>query len=86
MTIADVPQKEATPQDFLDHIDIADWLLRTRERPVGEDGRRHSRTFLEIQNYISPEVAGEVEALIEELGLEFYGKVERVEVEEDLLP
>ena len=33
--------------------------------------------------YISPEVAGEVEALIEDLGVEFYGKVERVEVEED---
>ena len=31
-TIAEVLQKEATPQDFLDHIDIADWLLRTRER------------------------------------------------------
>ena len=82
VTIADVLQKEATPQDFLDHIDIADWLLRTRERPVGEDGRRHSRTFLEIQKYISPEVADEVEALIDDLGLEFFGKVELVEVEE----
>lgn len=49
---------------------------------MGEDGRRHSRTFLEIQKYISPEVADEVEALIDELGLEFFGKVERVEVEE----
>ncbi len=86
VTIADVLQKEATPQDFLDHIDIADWLLRTRERPVGADGRRHSRTFLEIQKYISPEVADEVEALIDELGLEFFGKVEKVEVEEDLPP
>lgn len=37
VTIADVLQKEATPQDFLEHIDIADWLLRTRERPVGEE-------------------------------------------------
>ena len=82
VTIADVLQKEATPQDFLDHIDIADWLLRTRERPVGADGRRHSRTFLEIQKYISPEVADEVEALIDDLGLEFFGKVELVEVEE----
>lgn len=82
VTIADVLQKEATPQDFLDHIDIADWLLRTRERPVVEDGRRHSRTFLEIQEYISPEVADQVEALIDDLGLEFFGKVEKVEVEE----
>lgn len=82
VTISDVLQKEATPQDFLDHIDIADWLLRTRERPVGEDGRRHSRTFLEIQKYISPEVAAEVEALIDDMGLEFFGKVEQVEEEE----
>lgn len=82
VTIADVLQKEVTPQDFLDHIDIADWLLRTRERPVGEDGRRHSRTFLEIQKYISPEVADQVEALIDDLGLEFFDKVEEVEVEE----
>lgn len=37
VTIADVLQKEATPQDFLEYIDIADWLLRTRERPVGEE-------------------------------------------------
>lgn len=58
---------------------IADWLLGTRERPVGADGRRHSRTFLEIQKYISPEVDDEVEALIDELGLEFFGKVEEVE-------
>ena len=42
----------------------------------------HSRTFLHIQQYISPEVADEVEVLIEELGLEFYGTVERVEGEE----
>lgn len=49
---------------------------------MGADRRRHSRTFLEIQKYISPEVADEVEALIEELGLEFFGKVEKVEVEE----
>ena len=32
MTIADVLQKEATPQDFLDHINIADWLLRTGKK------------------------------------------------------
>ncbi len=55
VTIAGVLQKEANPQDFKDHIDIADWLLRDRLRPKGSDGRRHSRTFLEIQKYISPE-------------------------------
>ena len=71
---------------FIKRYVVAGCLLRTRERPVGADGRRHSRTFLEIQKYISPEVADEVEALVDELGLEFFGKVEKVEVEEDLPP
>ena len=82
VTISDVLQRSATPEDFKAQIDIADWLLRERLRPLGSDGLRHSRTFLDIQRYISPEVAGEVEALIDELGLEFFGKVEKVEVEE----
>ena len=72
----------ATPEDFKAQIAIADWLLRERLRPHGSDGQRHSRTLLDIQKYISPEVASEVEALIDELGLEFFGKVEKVEVEE----
>ena len=86
VTIADVLQRSATPEDFKAQIDIADWLLRERLRPRGSDGQRHSRTFLDIQKYISPEVASEVEALIDELGLEFYGKVEKVEVEDDRPP
>ena len=86
VTIADVLQQNATPEDFLNHIDIADWLLRDRLRPRGEDGKRHSRTFLEVQKYISPEVADEVEALIDALGLEFFGKVEKVEVEKGEQP
>ena len=39
------------------------------------------RAFLEIQKFLSPEVAGEVEAQIEELGLEVW-RVEGVEAEE----
>ena len=86
VTISDILQKNATPQDFLDHIDIADWLLRERIRPTGSDGRRHSRTFLEVQKYIAPENWENVEAFIDELGLEFFGGVEKVEVEDDLPP
>ena len=63
-------------------IDIANWLLREWRVPGQAVGSRHSRTFLDIQKYISPEVADQVEALIDELGLEFFGKVEKVEVEE----
>lgn len=95
VTVSDVLQRNATPQDFLDHIDIADWLLRERGRfpchsersPQGgveESPRRHSRTFLEVQKYISPENWENVEAFIDELKLEFFGGVEKVEVEEDL--
>ena len=36
------------------------------------DGRRHSRSFLEIQKCISSEVADDVEALIDELRLDFF--------------
>lgn len=36
---------------------------------------------MEIQKYISSEVADAVEALIDDLGQEFFGKVEVVEVE-----
>jgi len=80
LIIVDILQRNATPKDFKTQIDIADWLLRERLRPRGSDGQRHSRTFLDIQKYISPEIASEVEALIDELGLEFYGKVVIYEV------
>lgn len=97
VTVADVLQRHATPEDFKAQIDIADWLLRTRCRgychsersPQGgveESPRHHSRTFLDVAKYFSPEAHAELEALIDDLGLEFYGKVERVEVEEDLPP
>ncbi len=53
---------------------------------MGKDGRRHGRPFLEIQKYISPEVGNQVEVIISDLGddmgLEFFGKVEEIEVEE----
>ena len=105
VTIADVLQRHATPQDFQDHIDIADWLLRERSRgnchsgrspqggggypgcpgshPEQSEGSRHSRTFLEVQKYLSPESQEQVEALIDDLGLEFFGGVEEIEEGED---
>ena len=55
-----------------------DWAALRSCHPDPVEGSRHCRAFLEIQKYISPEVAGEVEALIEELGLEVW-RVERVE-------
>ena len=85
VTVADALQQEATAEDFRNHIDIADWLLRTRHSPAptGESPSRHARTFLRIAQYVSPESASEVEALIEDLGLEWFGKVEKVEKVEE---
>lgn len=82
VTIADVLQKEATPQDFLDHINIADWLLRYKTRPMGADGKRHSKDFLMAAKYLSPENLDNVEALIDELGLMFLG-AEKIEEPEE---
>ena len=92
MTVADALQQEATAEDFRNHIDIADWLLCTRHSPQHSHSApsdryarpdRASRTFLRIAQYISPEAAPEVEALIEDLGLEWFGKVEKVEEGEE---
>ena len=77
VTVSPVLQRNALPEDREAHIDIADWLLRERCHPEPVEGSRHCRTFLEIQKFLSPEVAGEVEALIEELGLEVW-RVEKV--------
>lgn len=60
---------------------VRDYQLRERCHPEPVEGSRHCRAFLEIQKYISPEVAGEVEALIEELGLEVW-RVEMGDAEE----
>ena len=73
VTVSPVLQRNALPEDREAHIDITDWLLRERCHPEPVEGSRHCRAFLEIQKYISQEVAGEVEALIEELGWRFGG-------------
>ena len=72
VTVSPVLQRNATREDREAHIDIADWLLRERCHLEPVEGSRHCRAFLEIQKYISPEVVGEVEALIEELRLEVW--------------
>lgn len=59
VTVSPVLQRNATKEDREAHIDIADRLLRERCHPEPVKGSRHCRAFLEIQKYISPEVAGE---------------------------
>ena len=87
VTVSPVLQRNALPEDREAHIDIADWLLRERCHPEPVEGSRHCRASLEILKYISPDVAGEVEALIRELGLEVW-RVEKVSegISDEALP
>jgi hypothetical protein len=73
ITVSPLLQQEATPEDFANHIDIADWLIRTRGVTPGSDRASHSRQFLLAARFLDPESQDAVEALIEELGLEFMG-------------
>ena len=85
-------QQEATPEDFANHIDIADWLIRTRcpslchsERSpqggVEESPSKKSLAFLRAARFLNPENQAAVEALIDDLDLEFMG-AEKVPEEE----
>ena len=68
--ISDYLQKNATAEDLENHIDIVDWLIRTRNVTPGPDLVSHCAVFLLAAKYLDPEMAPEVEAMIYELGLE----------------
>lgn len=84
VTVSPILQRNATAEDIEAHIDIADWLIREKLRPVGTDRASHSKEFLLAAQYLDPEKAPEIEALIDELGLMFVG-AEEVEGEEEPL-
>ena len=69
-------------EDLEAHIDIADRLIRHKLHPPKESVKKHCVDFLKIARYISLEYHDELDALIEDLDLEFWG-VERIEAEED---
>lgn len=83
VTVSTVLQQEATAEDLANHIDIADWLLRNCHPERSEGSVGHSAAFLRAARFLSPESNEVVEALIDDLGLEFMGaeKVEEEEVE-----
>lgn len=96
ITVSPILQQNATAEDLEAHIDIADWLIRYKlgrgchserspQGEVEESQRRHCVDFLKAARYISPEYHEELEALIEDLDLEFWG-VERVEATEGEKP
>ena len=73
ITISPLLQQNATAEDLAAHIDIADWLIRYRLCPPGEPVKQHCVAFLKAAKYISPEYHDELEALIDELDLDFWG-------------
>ena len=64
-------QQNATAEDLDAHIDIADWLIRWKKQPPGEPVKEHCVAILKAAWYISPEYHEELEALIQDLDLEF---------------
>ena len=68
-----VLQQNATKEDREAHIDIADWLLRSFCHPERSEGSRWHLDFLKAAEFISPEHHAEVEAMIHDLELEFWG-------------
>ena len=96
ITVSPLLQQAATPEDLAAHIDIADWLIRCHnvttchserspEGGVEESPAKKSRAFLLAARYLSPENYDAVEALIDDLGLEFWG-VERIESTDEEMP
>jgi len=73
ITVSPILQHNATVEDLEAHIDIADWLIRYKTEPAGEPVKKHCVAFLKAARYISPEYHDELEALIEDLDLEFWG-------------
>lgn len=96
ITISPILNQNATAEDMAAHIDIADWLIRSRGVMPGSgchvmagsvrpSPASKSRDFLRAARYVSPEYHDELEALILDLDLEFMG-AERVEKTEEEKP
>ena len=79
ITVSPILNQNATTEDLENHIDIADWLIRYTTEPAGEPVTKHSVAFLRAARFLDPAMHDEIEALIDDLGLEFFG-AEKVEV------
>lgn len=75
VTISPVLQQNSTKEDRDAHIDIADWLLRYVFGPAPAEADKWHQEFLKAAKFISPDKHEEVEALIRDLELEFWGAV-----------
>ena len=84
ITVSPILQQNATAEDLENHIDIADLLIRYKKPSfadpsssfaglTGESPRKRCLSFLRAARFIAPEHQDEVEALINDLDLDFWG-------------
>lgn len=73
ITVSPLLQQSATPEDMEAHIDIADWLIRTRVPMFNPGLSRHSEAFLKAAQFVDPKYHAELEGLIDDFELEFVG-------------
>lgn len=73
ITVSPLLQQSATPEDMEAHIDIADWLIRTRVPKFNPRLSRHSEAFLKAAQFVDPKYHAELEGLIDDFELEFVG-------------
>ena len=86
ITVSPLLQQVASPEDFAEHIDIADWLIREKSVMPGSDRASHSASFLRSARFLSPEAMDAVEGLIDDLELEFFGAEKVIEETSDEVP
>ena len=82
ITVSPILNQNATAEDLENHIDIADWLIRARNVMPGKDRASHTVDFLRAARFLDPSMHDEIEALIDDLGLEFLG-AEKDEAEDE---
>ena len=73
ITVSPLLQQSATTEDMEAHIDIADWLIRTRVPMFNPGLSRHSEAFLKAAQFVDPKYHAELEGLIDDFELEFVG-------------
>ena len=69
ISVSNLLQSNATPEDIENHIDIADWLIRWKLHPETFETQKVNITFEKVKAFISEEYQDEVLALIEDLDL-----------------
>jgi hypothetical protein len=69
ISVSNLLQSNATPEDMENHIDIADWLIRWKLQPETFETEKRNITFEKVKAFVSEEYHEEVLTLIEDLDL-----------------